>query len=280
VLDGIGAYDIWRAGRGYQMSKLTLSRELRERERLMDSGVMSLPKLEAPRGLLKLVKGAATGRLLRDRQHITVSRDELRGLGYLGLAAATMGLKQRSLSPKIGSGYWSGTPYPSRTFETFVAWFQVEQEPDPENRVILGATRDALGVPRVRILNRFTPRDRDSFLGSQRAVQQALRDCDLADMQEDGVEKQLVDYRGAGMAHHAGTTRMHDDPRRGVVDRVCRVHALSNLYCAGSSVFPTSGYANPTLTIVALAIRLADHLKGRTEPVPDLVAGRSERRPH
>jgi choline dehydrogenase-like flavoprotein len=59
------------------------------------------------------------------------------------------------------------------------------------------------------------------------------------------------------------------DPKQGVVDPDCRVHGLANLYVAGSSVFPTSGYANPTLTIVALALRLADHLKarlGRPEP--------------
>ncbi len=54
---------------------------------------------------------------------------------------------------------------------------------------------------------------------------------------------------------------MSDDPRHGVVDRNARVHGIGNLYVAGSSVFPTSGYANPTLTIVALALRLADHLK-------------------
>jgi choline dehydrogenase-like flavoprotein len=61
--------------------------------------------------------------------------------------------------------------------------------------------------------------------------------------------------------HHMGTTRMHDDPRQGVVDRHCAVHGLSNLYIAGSSIFPTGGRVNPTITIVALAIRLADHLK-------------------
>ena len=54
---------------------------------------------------------------------------------------------------------------------------------------------------------------------------------------------------------------MHDDSKRGVVDRNCRVHDISNLYIAGSSVFPTAGVANPTLTIVALALRLADHLE-------------------
>ena len=66
-----------------------------------------------------------------------------------------------------------------------------------------------------------------------------------------------------GANHHIGTTRMADDPKRGVVDATCRMHGVSNLYVAGSSVFPTSGYANPTLTIVALALRLADELRRR-----------------
>ncbi len=66
-----------------------------------------------------------------------------------------------------------------------------------------------------------------------------------------------------GSRHHMGTTRMSDDPKTGVVDADCRVHGLSNLYIAGSSVFPTSGYANPTLTIVALALRLGDELRRR-----------------
>jgi choline dehydrogenase-like flavoprotein len=61
--------------------------------------------------------------------------------------------------------------------------------------------------------------------------------------------------------HQMGTTRMHIDPTQGVVDENCRVHGISNLYIAGSSVFPTGGSANPTLNIVALAIRLADYIK-------------------
>src|SRR4030095_4071608 len=64
-----------------------------------------------------------------------------------------------------------------------------------------------------------------------------------------------------GEWHHMGTTRMHGDPRQGVVDRNCKVHELENLYVAGSSVFPTSGYANPTLTLVALSLRLGRHLR-------------------
>ena len=65
----------------------------------------------------------------------------------------------------------------------------------------------------------------------------------------------------AGIYHQLGTARMHRDPSGGVVDSDCRVHTVPNLYVAGGAVFPTGGYANPTLTIVALSLRLADHLK-------------------
>ena len=61
--------------------------------------------------------------------------------------------------------------------------------------------------------------------------------------------------------HHIGTTRMSDDPKLGVVDSNCKVHGLDNLFIAGSGCFPTSGAANPTLTLVALSIRLSDHVK-------------------
>ena len=63
--------------------------------------------------------------------------------------------------------------------------------------------------------------------------------------------------------HNMGTTRMSENPRLGVVDANCKVYTLSNLFVAGSSVFPTGGIANPTLTIIGLAMRLADHLKGK-----------------
>jgi choline dehydrogenase-like flavoprotein len=78
-------------------------------------------------------------------------------------------------------------------------------------------------------------------------------------VEDDGLWPQAVN----GGSHHMGTTRMSDDPKQGVVDRHCRVHGMENLYVAGSSVFPTSGSANPTLTLVALALRLAGHLKER-----------------
>jgi choline dehydrogenase-like flavoprotein len=64
--------------------------------------------------------------------------------------------------------------------------------------------------------------------------------------------------------HHMGTTRMHDDPHNGVVNRDCQVHGISNLFIAGSSVFPSYACDDPTMTIVTLALRLADHLKSLT----------------
>jgi choline dehydrogenase-like flavoprotein len=73
----------------------------------------------------------------------------------------------------------------------------------------------------------------------------------------------LIGNHPIGGYHHIGTTRMHADPRHGVVDENGRVHSAPNLYVAGSSVFPTSGWANPTLTILALTLRLADHLNRR-----------------
>ena len=69
----------------------------------------------------------------------------------------------------------------------------------------------------------------------------------------------------APMGHHIGTTRMGDDPRTSVVNADGRIHGVSNLFVAGSATFPTSSQANPTLTIVALAVRLADHLKRQAQ---------------
>ena len=71
-----------------------------------------------------------------------------------------------------------------------------------------------------------------------------------------------------GCWHHMGTTRMHADPRRGVVDANCRVHGMENLFIAGSSVFPTCGSDMPTITIVALALRLAGHIKSLYRETP------------
>jgi choline dehydrogenase-like flavoprotein len=138
----------------------------------------------------------------------------------------------------------------------------IEATPNPDSRVRLGRARDRFGVPRVEVdwqLNSTDQRGLNQLLGVMR---DEFRRLGLGRIVLDPT----LDAAGwhmsmTGGKHHIGTTRMHADPRFGVVDPHCRVHECANLYVAGSSVFPTAGYANPTLTIVALAVRLSDHLK-------------------
>jgi choline dehydrogenase-like flavoprotein len=137
---------------------------------------------------------------------------------------------------------------------------QAEQAPNPSSRVTLGSRRDDLGLPTAEVRWRFDEADLASVRTSLEIVSAALQARGLG-----SVMSTLADDRRPtlweGMHHHMGTTRMHEDPRRGVVNPDCRVHSMRNVYVAGSSVFPTYGASNPTLTIVALAHRLADHLR-------------------
>jgi len=137
-----------------------------------------------------------------------------------------------------------------------------EQVPNPESRVELSYERDALGMNRVALKWRLSALDRDSVRRSHEVLAREIGRAGLGRVKPgfgDPFGAWPADVNGA--RHHMGTTRMHVNPKQGVVDADARVHGISNLYVAGSSIFPTSGSANPTLTIVALALRLADHLK-------------------
>jgi choline dehydrogenase-like flavoprotein len=143
----------------------------------------------------------------------------------------------------------------------------LEQPPDPSNRVTLGDDADAFGQRRVRLEWRVSEMEERTFRTNLGAVSHALERAGLGRVEipeehEGNVwpPAELQGMRG----HHMGTTRMSIDPKLGVVDADCRVHGIGNLYVAGSSVFPTGGAGTPTLTIVALAIRLADHLRSNT----------------
>jgi choline dehydrogenase-like flavoprotein len=94
-----------------------------------------------------------------------------------------------------------------------------------------------------------------SLLALQDRLATTLRAVGIGEVNPGAGEPRYTDA-----SHHMGTTRMSREPRTGVVNRDCRVHGVDNLYLAGSSVFPTAGHANPTPTIVALALRLAAHL--------------------
>jgi choline dehydrogenase-like flavoprotein len=168
---------------------------------------------------------------------------------------AAESLRRRVLGPRRRRRTeWAGRRGRFAAFELFV---NLEQAPDPENRVDLAVERDRFGLPRAAIHWRWSAFDQQSLARIHAIV--------AAELERHGLGRVEVapGPPDPNAHHHLGTTRMHRDPRQGVVDEHGRVHAIANLYVAGSSVFPTGGFANPTLTIVALTVRLAEHLDAR-----------------
>jgi GMC oxidoreductase len=137
-----------------------------------------------------------------------------------------------------------------------------EQMPNPDSRIGLGKDLDVFGLRKVAVDWQLTAEDKRGMATANQLLGTELGRGGFGRLQstlpEDGSEWPDNMH---GDQHHMGTTRMQQDPRLGVVDENCRVHGVGNLYVAGSSVFPTGGTFNPTLTIVALALRLADHIK-------------------
>lgn len=140
-------------------------------------------------------------------------------------------------------------------WRSIVLGCRAEQTPNPSSRVLLDEDKDAFGMHRAKLDWRLVPEDFDSLdrayglLRNQAMIPGVI------------VRRHAVERSVTGASHHIGTTRMHRNPKFGVVDSDCRVHSVPNLFIAGSSVFPTTGWAPPTLTIVALALRLARVLK-------------------
>ncbi|MDP6429286.1 MAG: GMC family oxidoreductase [Rhodospirillales bacterium] len=142
---------------------------------------------------------------------------------------------------------------------------QAEQQPNRDSRVRLSSRLDALGLPQTRLTWKVSELDRRTVDVLVRTIAAELGKLDIARTRlDDWVETASgalfpSDLRGG--VHHTGTTRMSAGPETGVVDKNCRVHSVGNLFIAGSSVFATNGWANPTLTICSLAVRLARHIK-------------------
>ncbi|MFC0771881.1 GMC oxidoreductase [Terrimonas alba] len=144
---------------------------------------------------------------------------------------------------------------------------RIEQSPNPSSRVVLSAEKDELGMPRANLhwamtsLDKWTIRKLNELIGQQVGAAGIGR-VRLAEFLLDNNDNSMPSFTSGGW-HHMGTTRMHNDPKQGVVDSNCKIHGIDNLFAAGSSCFPTGGAVNPTLTLVALSLRLSDHLKER-----------------
>ena len=150
---------------------------------------------------------------------------------------------------------------PNGFISGFVLESKTEQAPNRDSRISLDDAHDAFGLRRVKIDWRTLPIDRHTTVRGEEIVDAEMRRLGIGSMAplRPGEIEGWPDNLEGGW-HQLGTTRMHADASHGVVDSNARVHGMSNLFIAGGSVFPTGGSGPPTLTIVALALRLADHL--------------------
>jgi choline dehydrogenase-like flavoprotein len=152
---------------------------------------------------------------------------------------------------------------PDRLVSSYILESKPEQAPNPDSRITLHHERDAFGLNGVRVDWRLLPLDGRTVVHAEALIEEELRRLGLgrlAPVPAEEREDRLATIVGGW--HQIGTTRAHEDPRQGVVDAQCKVHGTSNLFIAGASVFPTGGAVSPTPTILALALRLGDHLKG------------------
>jgi choline dehydrogenase-like flavoprotein len=232
-------YDKPAVGEVRAIGHLTLSPEVQRQHRLLNfNASLKYPIHVAEKGLLSLKRlmKREFDSLAKDLRNIIGEMDGVSTAAYWKLVKGVIPLEALSLTCAM------------------------EQSPNPDSRVTLCAERDALGKQRVRLDWQLRPEDKTSLRRSLEVLGVELGRAGLGRMKIT-----LNDHEAAwgDGGHHIGTTRMHVDPKQGVVDENCRVHGMSNLFLAGSSVFPTCGHANPTLTLVALAVRLADHVTRR-----------------
>lgn len=252
---------------------LVFSPELQEREKLLNAAIYVMPEI-APDDPIEAVKRIARREstdLIADLRSIAGSAGLL--IKALGLKVFNSKLMPRALQKAIVDFLMAVSPnFVVREFQSKGVPHKLErvgihviteQEPNRESRLILSDQKDAFGSPTVKALWKISESERRSTV---RLGQLLLEELPKAGMPAPILDSWIVENRPldaplVDMAHIIGTTRMSEDPTAGVVDSDCKVHGLEGLYVAGSSVFPTSGHANPTLMLVSLAIRTADHLK-------------------
>lgn len=206
-----------------------------------------------------------TRRILNCSATIDRSPDPVSGYG--ALRNIWRDIKRGEWPDELGNKLWrviSDLDSVSSAAGWYTLYMRSEQSPNPDSRILLGNSRDQLGLPRAKVGWKLTNQDKHTVYTASRMIGEELARLEIGRVK---LPHWLIETNQPwpqelwGGCHLMGTTRMSETPETGVVDLNCRMHTVSNVFIAGSSVFPTSGYANPTLTIVALTLRLADHLK-------------------
>jgi choline dehydrogenase-like flavoprotein len=154
---------------------------------------------------------------------------------------------------------------PPRKSNHFPMFYQSEHAPHRDSRVMLDpSSRDAFGMPRLKAQIQFSEIDYRTVKTFITLFKKRLEESGKGTFRLLEKDENLLEHpelrRFNSNSHNIGTTRMATRIEDGVVDTDCKVFGVKNLYVAGSSVFPTSSHANPTLLIIALATRLAEHL--------------------
>ena len=148
----------------------------------------------------------------------------------------------------------------------FQLYIRMEQAPNPNSRIYLSNEKDSLGVPYANLHWEFTELERKSM---KKIIEIIGCQIGISDLGRVKLTEYLWDENDnstnklTGGMHHMGTTKMSNNPKTGVVDANCKIHGIANLFVAGSACFPTAGVSNPTLAIVALSLRLSDHIKNK-----------------
>jgi choline dehydrogenase-like flavoprotein len=265
IFNSTALYDLRWANNILVMGKLTVNEAVMRQRQLLNSCMMLLPRPKVYEAqAIKSVKI-----LLSSSRRAEIPKDALKHLSNAigGVDDIITFIYRRAFNLKrypynLNQGGWSRAQVNERRFNSFEIIAATEQAPNPDIRVTLGSERDRLGLRKIQPIRwHWSDIEIHSILQLQGIFGEEIAQAGLGQFQSwvelDGRTKPKCN----GGYHHMGTTRMHIDPKQGVVNENCRVHGVSNLFIAGSSVFPTGGAANPTLTIIALAIRLADHVK-------------------
>jgi choline dehydrogenase-like flavoprotein len=176
-------------------------------------------------------------------------------------------LEQRRRSGRAGPNRSAGVRSGETPRRAFHLQTRQEQAPNPASRVTLSTERDEIGMPRAKLDWQLTELDRRSFRDYYDVLGREMGRAGVGRVQMrpwvlERPDAPWPSSLGGGW-HHMGTTRMHPDPKQGVVTPDCGVHGIANLSVAGAALFPTAGAANPTLTLVAMTLRLSDHLKAK-----------------
>jgi choline dehydrogenase-like flavoprotein len=254
-------YDIYRTKGSLIMASFQISEALKYNRNLLNNGAQIFPRplihqKEATLALRSLLSSQRLGKTiweksLKNLKVIFCASDYITYAGFWAVIRQIPGLQR---------GAWSYLPYEKIRFSQFEVFYQLEQAPNPNNRVKLGFDKDYLGQNKIELHWRLNSIDINSAIEIQRIWAEEFKAASLGDFKFEQKQENWK-FEKPAMHHHMGATRMHNDPKQGVVDANCKVHGITNLFIAGSSIFPTSGYANPTLTIIALSLRLADHIK-------------------